>query len=319
MGQNNEITTLEPESLLHGSDIASEWAFESITRAHALELIPDRLFAFLTFTDYTLDITRAEFAALAVAFYETKTGEEIAGRINFNDTDDINVQKMGYLEVVNGVGGGYFNPDGNLPREQAAVMLTRLAMVLQDDMLFMLPKIDMPYPSEVFTDYVQISSWAMDSVMWIRAHGIMRGIDDSNFAPQAKYTREQSIITILRLYDFISPWILQRAETMDMLEVTRRLLAEQVAEYMEVNFSTYRLLNVDVRSTYNPPGIAIATSISIEIEVSDEETIRQILEAVDNEFSSFWSRNGLFRDALLVNDISVKGLGGVGLGISFST
>jgi len=85
---------------MYDLDIVSEWALEGITRAHALGLIPSGLFAFPTFTDYTLQTTRAEFTALAVALYETMTGEEIMGRIHFNDTDDVNIQKILSFPII---------------------------------------------------------------------------------------------------------------------------------------------------------------------------------------------------------------------------
>ena len=168
---------------------ASTWAHDGINQAFRLGLIPQPLQ-----NNYTANTTRAEFAALAVSLYETVTGREITGRVQFNDTNDINVQKMGYLGVVTGVGGGNFAPNNSLTREQAAVMLARLADV-----------IDQPIPSSTptFADNNQISSWAVDAVGQMQATGIMGGVGNNNFAPQGDYTREQSIITILRLFDLL--------------------------------------------------------------------------------------------------------------------
>ncbi|MCL2235372.1 MAG: S-layer homology domain-containing protein, partial [Defluviitaleaceae bacterium] len=112
-----------------------------------------------------------------------------------NDTNDINVQKMGYLGVVTGVGEGNFNPNGQLTREQAAVMLVRLA-----------DAIGMPLPpaQPTFADNSAISSWAVDAVGAIQSAGIMGGVGDNQFAPQGDYTREQSIITVLRLFEILN-------------------------------------------------------------------------------------------------------------------
>ncbi|MCL2361761.1 MAG: S-layer homology domain-containing protein [Defluviitaleaceae bacterium] len=103
-----------------GYVITDSWAAAYVDRAASLGFVPP------TFTDLTLPITRAEFTDLAVRLYENLTGTEITGQVSFNDTNDLNVQKMGYLGVVFGVGGGYFNPYGIITREQAAVMLVRL-------------------------------------------------------------------------------------------------------------------------------------------------------------------------------------------------
>lgn len=58
---------------------------------------------------YTQPITRAEFCALAAAAYEKMKGE-VAERVEFTDTDDINVEKMAALGIVSGVGDGRFLP-----------------------------------------------------------------------------------------------------------------------------------------------------------------------------------------------------------------
>jgi len=143
-------------------------------------------------SQYTQAITRAEFSALAVYLYETATGREITGRTTFNDTNDTNVQKMGYLGVVTGVGNGNFNPNGLLTREQSAVMLVRLAYAIGQPLQTANP---------TFADNNQISSWALEAVGSVQASGIMGGTGNNNFSPQGDYTREQSIITILNLFE----------------------------------------------------------------------------------------------------------------------
>ena len=169
---------------------ASGWAHESITRAFDLGLIPQ------TMQDgYTDNITRSEFAALAVALYEAVAGREITGRMQFSDTSDINVQKAGYLGVVTGVGDDNFNPGGRLTREQAAVMLSRLANAVGQPLALSAP---------AFADNADISSWAIDAVGQMQATGIMGGVGDNRFAPHGDYTKEQSIITILRLFDIVN-------------------------------------------------------------------------------------------------------------------
>jgi len=190
---NGEVQTQPPTTGGNAApnlSTASTWAHDSINQAFALGLIPQSLQ-----NNYTANATRAEFSALAVALYETVTGREIAGRMQFNDTNDINVQKMGYLGVVSGVGGGNFAPNNTLTREQAAVMLARLADIVGQPL---------PPSAPTFADNAQISSWAIDGVGQMQAAGIMGGTGNNNFSPSGDYTREQSIITILRLFDILS-------------------------------------------------------------------------------------------------------------------
>jgi len=166
----------------------SPWAVEDIEWAIMLGLVPQILQS-----NYTQPTTRSEFAALTVTFYEFMYGE-ITGRSTFSDTNDINVQKAAYIGVVTGVGNNMFSPNGQLTREQAAVMLSRLA----DAIGFPLSA-----QSATFSDNTAISSWAIDGVGEVQAAGIMGGVGNNMFAPQGSYTREQSIVTIVRLLDIV--------------------------------------------------------------------------------------------------------------------
>jgi len=168
-------------------DTASDWARDGINEAFELGLIPQALQ-----NHYRNDITRAEFSALGVALYETATGREITGRMTFNDTDDVNAQKLAYLGVIQGTGGGNFSPNMQFNREQAAAILTRLANAIGEPF---------PQAAPTFADNAQMSAWARDYIGRVQAAGIMEGIGDNRFDPQGTFTREQSIITILELFD----------------------------------------------------------------------------------------------------------------------
>ena len=172
-----------------GLDSASSWAREAITQAIELGLVPQSLQS-----NYTQAATRAEFAALAVALYETVTGREITQRMEFNDTTDINVQKMGALGVVNGVGGGYFAPNRTITREQAAVMLARLTEVIGHSLEAVAP---------AFADNANISSWATQAVGQMYTAGIMGDTGNNMFSPGGDCTREQSIVMFLRLFNLL--------------------------------------------------------------------------------------------------------------------
>ena len=175
----------------HPAGQPSSWAVEQVNRAISMGLVPQALQS-----QYTQATTRAEFTALAVALYETVTGREITERMTFNDTTDINVQKMGGLGVVSGVGGGNFAPDDALTREQAGVMLAGLAYAIGQPL---------PDSQADFADNALISPWAMESVGQMQTAGIMGGVGNNMFAPSDPYTREQSIVTILRLFDILQP------------------------------------------------------------------------------------------------------------------
>ena len=165
------------------------WAADEVAEAIAAGLVPKGLQ--WRFSEAT---TRAEFAALAVTLYEKVTGEEIEGRETFTDTEDVSVEKAAAIGVVLGYGGGLFGPDDALTRQQAAVMLSRLAFVL-----------DAPFPAEaaVFTDNASIAVWAIKEVGEVQAAGVMRGMDTGAFEPQGPYQRQQSFVTMLRTLEAI--------------------------------------------------------------------------------------------------------------------
>ena len=170
-------------------DAASRWARAYIEEAIYLGLVPAALQS-----SHTQVATRAEFAALAVVLYETVTGNEITGRITFADTADTNVEKAAYLGIVEGVGNNMFVPNTHITREQAAVLISRLADAVGQPL---------PLQDVAFADNSRISYWAIEGVGQMQASGIMGGIGNNIFAPRSPYTREQSIVSMLRLFMYI--------------------------------------------------------------------------------------------------------------------
>ena len=166
----------------------SPWAADQVNQAIAEGLVPRSLQS-----EYTRAVTRAEFCALAVELYEKVTQRAITERMAFLDTIDVNIQKMGALGVVSGEGDGIFNPDGALTREQAATILARLAAAIGS------PLHGGPAG---FADSDKIASWALTGVGRVASAGIMTGEGGNMFSPQGPYTREQSILTIMRLYEY---------------------------------------------------------------------------------------------------------------------
>ena len=166
-------------------DTISSWAIDDVHKAIGLRLVPQNLMS-----NFNQPITRAEFTALAVYLYQTLDGE-ITGRTTFADTNDVYVEKAAYIGIVSGVGNNLFDPYSTLTREQAAVLLSRLAEAIGH------PLRGAPL---VFVDRDEISSWAVSGVEGVDAHGIMVGTGNYMFSPQQPYTREQSIVAILRVF-----------------------------------------------------------------------------------------------------------------------
>ncbi len=175
---------------------ASEWALPELEKAEEFGLIPDCLVG----ADMTKAITRAEFAAVSVKVYEALTGEAaVAASENpFTDTEDIEVLKAFNTGITAGTGDGTtFSPDAILNREQAATMLTRVykktafdGWTLATDGNFALTY----NKPTAFADDANISDWAKDSVYFMAANGIIKGVGDgTKFAPKNTTTAEESI------------------------------------------------------------------------------------------------------------------------------
>jgi hypothetical protein len=92
---------------------------------------------------------------------------------------------------VAGYSDGSFRPNDNIKRQDAAIMLRRLAEqtgVVQGGQ-----------PMS-FTDYGQISSYARESVDFVSALGIMSGNANGTFGPVSNITREQAVVTIMYMW-----------------------------------------------------------------------------------------------------------------------
>jgi hypothetical protein len=181
------IEVVSPSSPL---DSASDHFKDDIVRAIGLGLVPENLQ-----NRYNHTTTRVQFCAIAVALYETVTNTEITQLATFPDTTDINARKMGGLEVVTGFPDGSFRQDNPLTRQQAATMLSRLANAIGQPLA--------PHTA-TFTDMGAAGSYAIDAIGQMQGSGIMGGFTDGTFRPSGDYRREQSIVTVLRLYDYLA-------------------------------------------------------------------------------------------------------------------
>lgn len=175
-----------------GAAAPSSWAQDSVSTAISKGLVPAGLQ-----DQYTSPITRQEFCILADVLYTQVSGSPALSdtSIVFTDTTDPAVLRMASVNVVNGVGDGAFSPNSPLTREQAATLIYRLAVALGKPLAESAP---------TFADNSAISSWAAAAVGQVQASGIMGGVGDNLFSPAGSYTREQSIVTMLRLFEQIT-------------------------------------------------------------------------------------------------------------------
>ena len=165
----------------------SDWAQPELMQAVDAGLLPESERGL-----YEEPVTRLQFCRLLVGALDLAGAEapETLG-VSFPDTDDAAVLRAAKLGIVQGKGDG-FAPFDDLTRQEAATMLSRAA-----DVLALKAPDDAAAP---FADANNIADWAARAVSEMRALGVMQGEEQNRFSPEKPYTKEQSVLTLLRLY-----------------------------------------------------------------------------------------------------------------------
>lgn len=173
------------------ADIPSDWAQEGVWAAICGALVPNDLQG-----AYGSHITREAFCRLMVTLVEVRTGKALpTPAAPFTDTQSPAVAAAYAAGIVKGTTDTTFTPDGSITRQEAAVMLSRTAGLLGLS----------AGTGDDFTDMDAIAPWAADGVAFtsglVDSTGarVMGGTGEGVFSPLAAYTREQAILTALRL------------------------------------------------------------------------------------------------------------------------
>lgn len=94
--------------------------------------------------------------------------------------------------IVSGIGNNAFDPQGNVTREQMAVMLYRYAKAAGLDTE---KKADL----NGFKDSASVSDWAAEGMAWCVSQGLLKGNPDGTLEPQGNATRAQAAAILERL------------------------------------------------------------------------------------------------------------------------
>ncbi len=167
----------------------ADWAREQVDLAAAKGLMPDCLG-----DDFTVNITRAEFAAVAVELYEAMGGETAPapGENPFSDTTDPVVLQANALGIVKG-SGGKFSPDNPVTRQEAALMLSRVYTRLGGQV----PTV----AATTFADNGYVASWARDAVAFMSDNRIVNGKGSNKFDPLGNASIQEALIIALRMVE----------------------------------------------------------------------------------------------------------------------
>lgn len=182
--------------------IVSDWAKQETDEAYARNLIPLEMLG----TDLKMDVTREQFAAIAVALYERITGkvaDASTENLPFTDCSPTGtysryVAAAYKLGITNGTSETTFTPSATITREQLATMLYRVILKAREEGII---ENELPLTLEnvAFTDDAQISKYAHESVYYMAKRGIIKGMSETEFAPQGVATKEQAILISNRI------------------------------------------------------------------------------------------------------------------------
>ncbi len=139
-----------------------------------------------TFAPY-MELDRAMAAQL---FYNLEGKPAVTGDSTFSDVTSGHwavdaITWAAENEVVAGIGGGLYDPDSNVTREQFAVMLYKYAR---------LKGYDLTATGDLtrFPDAGSISSWAETALSWANGNGLINGHENGTIDPKGSTIRAQA-------------------------------------------------------------------------------------------------------------------------------
>lgn len=172
---------------------SNEWAVPAIEKAKEYGFIEEGMAS-----DYRDYITREEFCELSMRVFSALRGEDatVPSGSPFKDTNNPSVIKAYTLGIIKGLNNDLFAPNNHITREQIAVMLYRLIQVIN-------PAIVEGNYLLSFKDEGKISPWAKEAIQCLAAKGIMRGVGQNTFMPNATVTWEQAVALAVRTYELM--------------------------------------------------------------------------------------------------------------------
>ena len=135
----------------------------------------------------TMELNRAMAAQL---FYNLEGKPAVTGDSAFSDVASSHwavdaITWAAQNDIVAGIGGGLYDPDTDVTREQFAVMLYKYARFKSYDLTA-------TGDLTQFPDAGSISSWAETALSWANGKGLINGNEDGTLAPGGTATRAQA-------------------------------------------------------------------------------------------------------------------------------
>ncbi|MEI7884904.1 MAG: S-layer homology domain-containing protein [Clostridia bacterium] len=171
-------------------DKPSAWAVAEINNAINYGLTTPKVLK-----NYQGNITREEFAEIAVRLYEKLTASTAQPiQTNpFKDTSNVEVLKAYNLGIITGISTTEFAPNSPATREQICSMLLRTIKKARTSFVVDISGV------KVFADSKSISPYALEAVKQMNKLEIVKGSGE-NILPKNFASREQVILMIVRVY-----------------------------------------------------------------------------------------------------------------------
>ena len=193
-GNTGENGTKPSQTELRFTDVPEEyWASEYIYHLVETGAVNGR-------TDTTFEpesnITRAEFVKILVQALQLQASD---AEIHFSDVEPQDwyyesVKTAAGLGIVNGLSDSYFGAEDFISREQMAAMIDRALRYKGKERIS---------STEAFADQDEISDYAEESVMALRADGILNGKGENLFIPHDNTTRAEAAKVICMICQMI--------------------------------------------------------------------------------------------------------------------
>ena len=187
--KTTNVYTLKASLAAQFSDISeSDWYYNNVMRAVELGILSG-------YTDGTFrpnnSITRQDFAIMLAQSLGHDNDEEATSPFKDVSDSDYGVSSIAYLYeqgIVAGDNNGNFNPNANITRQEAAIMLAKAFKATGTT-------------SDKFTDDASIASWAKSFVYAAKAAGLMNGDTNGSFRPTSTITRAEAASAMVNAID----------------------------------------------------------------------------------------------------------------------
>jgi len=143
-------------------------------------------------------ITRAEFSELVNnVFSFTETAEITYPDVPSDAWYSSVIEKAKAAGYIEGYSDGTIKPDGNITRQEVAVIISRLKSLTTESNTLS------------FSDATSIASWSEQPVIAVADAELMIGYPDGSFKPIEPITRAESLVSITRVFDYTTVEIVE--------------------------------------------------------------------------------------------------------------